>query len=173
MKDDRTAKQLRELNYDLVLLGHIHKPQTIGDNITVMGSVMAHSFHEANETKFFYVFDTETRELKAVNSGAPQFITMDVETKAALKKLELDDRNYYRLNILTSKITPTDTSKLAGRNVIISYGQHAKGRATVVKKKRKTRTIKDEVTDYYNALDTDLEKKRLKTLAMEVVNARS
>ncbi len=171
MKDDLTAKQLRELGYDLVLLGHIHKPQTIGENITVMGSVMAHSFHETDEDKFFYVFDTKTRELTAVNSGAPQFFTIDVKTKAALKKLKIEDKHYYRLNILTDKITPSDTANLAGRNVIISYGHRPKGRGVEVTKKRKTRTIGDEVNDYFDALDTDLDKKKLKKKAMEIVNA--
>jgi DNA repair exonuclease SbcCD nuclease subunit len=171
MKDDLTAKQLRELGYDLVLLGHIHKPQTIGEDIVVMGSVMAHSFHEANETKYFYVFDTETRELNAVNSGAPQFLALDIKSKAVLKKLTLEDRNYYRLNILTDKITPADTAHLAGRNVIISYHRREGGIVVNVKDKKKVRTIKDEVNDYFDALDTDLDKKKLKKKAMEIVNA--
>ena len=173
MKDDLTVKQLKELNYDLILLGHIHKPQTLADNIIVMGSLMGHSFHETDEEKYFYIFDTKTRELEAIKSGAPQFLTIDVKTKAQLKKLELSDKNYYRLNIQTSKITPADTAKFAGRNVIISYASVSTGVLAHVTKKRKTRTVEDEVNEYFDAVETDLNKDKLKELAMEVVNARS
>jgi DNA repair exonuclease SbcCD nuclease subunit len=170
MKDDLTVKQLKELNYDLILLGHIHKPQQLADNITVMGSVMAHSFHETDEVKYYYVFDTETRELTAINSGAPMFLTIDIKTKTQLKQLQLDDRNYYRLNILTSKITPKDTIKYAGRNVIVSYSSVTKGVIGEEPRKRRARTIEDEVRDYYEIVETELKKTQLIAKSMEVVN---
>jgi DNA repair exonuclease SbcCD nuclease subunit len=173
MKDDLTVKQLRELGYDLVLLGHIHKPQTLGENIVVMGSVMAHSFHETDEKKFYYVFNTETRELTKINSGAPKFLTIEVSTKAQLKKLVLNDKNYYRLNIMTTKITPADTAKLASRNVIISFARSSGGFTEMDMIKRKVRTIEDEIDDYYESVDTELDRRKLKMKALEVVHARS
>lgn len=169
MKDDLTVKQLKELNYDLILLGHIHKPQVLADNITVMGSVMAHSFHETDEEKYYYVFDTESRNLMAFNSGAPQFITIDIKTKAQLKKLELDSRNYYRLNIQTSKITPKDTANLAGRNIIISYASVSTGVLGSVPKKKKVRTVEEEIHQYYDIVETELDRDKLKGKALEVI----
>jgi DNA repair exonuclease SbcCD nuclease subunit len=173
MKDDLTVKQLRELNYDLVLLGHIHKPQTLDKNIIVMGSVMGHSFHETDEEKYFYVLDTETKVFMQYPSSAPQFLTIDVKSKTQLNKLVLDDRNYYRLNILTTKITPVDTAKLASRNVIISYTKASGLYAEVDVVKRKVRTIVDEIDEYYDIVETELNRDELKQKALEVVNARS
>lgn len=162
MKEDLTVKQLKELNYDLVLLGHIHKPQALAQNIIVMGSVMAHSFHETDEEKWFYVFDTETRELVKYESPAPQFKTIEVTSQSQLKKLVLDAGHYYRVNVRTSKITPADTANIAGRNVIISYGRHESKEFTDLEIKRpKSRTPEDEVKEYFEGLETELDKKRL------------
>lgn len=173
MKDDLTVKQLNELNYDLILLGHIHKPQTLGDNIIVMGSIMGHSFHETDEEKFFYVLDTESRVFTKYPSSAPQFLTIDVKNKTQLKKLVLDERNYYRLNILTTKITPADTAKLSSRNVIISYASASGLYGEIDAVKRKVRTVVDEIEEYYDMVDTELNRDKLKQQALEVVNARS
>jgi DNA repair exonuclease SbcCD nuclease subunit len=169
MKEDLTVKQLKELNYDLILLGHIHKPQVLADNIIVMGSVMAHSFHETDEKKYYYVLDTETREFVKYESEAPKFVTIDIKTKAQLKKLVLIDGNYYRVNILTTKITPKDTAELAGRNVIISYTKASGLYEGGVKVKRKTRTPQDEINEYYDIVDTELDRKLLKKKAIEIV----
>ncbi len=173
MKDDLTVKQLKALEYDLVLLGHIHKPQALADNIVVMGSVMAHSFHETNETKYYYVFDTEDRSLTQISSAAPQFLTIEINTKAELKRLIITDKDYYRLNIMSTKITPADTAKLAGRNVIISFARASGGFTEIEAANRKVRTIEDEIDDYYESVDTELNRRKLKMKALEVVHARS
>jgi DNA repair exonuclease SbcCD nuclease subunit len=170
MKDDLTVKQLKALGYDLIMLGHIHKPQALADNIIVMGSPMAHSFHEANEEKYFYVFDIEDKELVKYPTNAPQFLTHEVKTKTELKKLKLTDKDYHRVNVLSSKITISDLTPIIGHNVIISrVAEELEGKEPVITDKVKT--PKDEVNEYYENLETDLDKAELKARAMDVVNA--
>ncbi len=170
MKDDLTVKQLKALGYDLIMLGHIHKPQVLADDIIVIGSPMAHSFHEANEEKYFYVFDIEDKELVKYPTNAPKFLTHDVKTKAELKKLELSDTDYHRVNVLTPKITVSDLAPYIGHNVIISRVADEIG-ITEPTISDEVKTPTDEVEEYYDTLESELDKTELKARALEIVNA--
>ena len=170
MKDDLTVKQLKELDYDLVLIGHIHKPQALADNIIVMGSVMAHSFHEAGEEKYFYIFDCEDRTLVKYQTNAPQFLVHDVKTKKQLKSIDVGDGNYHRINILSGKILPSDTAPFTGSNVIISHAARSSyGDEAEVVEQLQVRTPEDEVEDYYQVLDTELSKKKLVRRSLDII----
>lgn len=170
MKSDLTVKQLKALNYDLIMLGHIHKPQSLTEDIIVMGSPMAHSFHEANEEKYFYVLDCKTKELVAHKTGAPKFLTHEVKTKTQLKKLKLSKTDYHRVNVLSSKITLSDLADHTGYNVIISRVADT-WHSVEEPEFLVNRTPHDEVADYYDKYDTDLDKKRLKETSLEIINA--
>lgn len=169
MKDDLTIKQLKDMNYDLVMIGHIHKPQALSDNIIVMGSPMAHSFHEANEEKYFYVFDAVTKELVKYPTGAPQFRYHDVYTTDDLVSISIDDGNYHRINVLSKSITLSDLQDYTGPNVVISrIAEDVKGH-TADMEAIQARSPQQEVDDYYNSLETELDKDKLVEESMKII----
>lgn len=169
MKDDLTVKELKDLGYDLVMLGHIHKPQALAENIIVMGSPMSHSFHEANETKYFYVFDCETKELVKYPTGAPMFLTHDVKTKKELNKIDIKDGNYHRINILTKKISLADLSNYTAPNVVIARSTADGGLEMMELAKRENRSPKDEVDAYYDSVETELKRDVLKKESLKII----
>ena len=64
----KTNIKLNDLKkFDLVLLGHYHKPQQVG-NVYYVGSPIQLNRGEANEEKRFLVVDTETLEVKSIET---------------------------------------------------------------------------------------------------------
>lgn len=172
MESDLTVKQLKEFNYDLTLLGHIHKPQALANDVIVLGSPMAHSFHEVDEEKYFYVFDCETKELVKYPTNAPKFIVHNIESKKSLKTLStvLQSDNYYRINVLTPEITHEDMKPFVAHNVVISFASQSQYDYSVAdNREAEGRTPKEEVEDYYEALDTELDKKKLKEKSLKII----
>lgn len=49
--------------FDYVALGHLHRPQNVGERIRYSGSPVAYSFGEAGQQKSVTLFDTETGEV--------------------------------------------------------------------------------------------------------------
>jgi DNA repair exonuclease SbcCD nuclease subunit len=156
LPSDLSISHLKKLNYDLTLIGHIHKPQALTDKIIIVGSPYQISFAESEETKYFYVFDCESRELVKYPTEAPKFLVLNMETEEDLKQT-LDPNNYYRLNVLDPKITHEDMKPFVSDNTIISfvsqsaYDHDVEAVAT-------TRSPQEEVDDYYYALETNLDK---------------
>ncbi len=70
-----TGLPLRILEpFDLVLLGHVHKPQSLTDKVHYVGSPFQQDFGEKNEAKRVGILDTKTLELKWVPlPGFPEY----------------------------------------------------------------------------------------------------
>lgn len=168
MKEDLTVKQLKELNYDLIMLGHIHKPQTLSDDIIVMGSPMAHSFHEANEKKYFYIFDCEDKSLVKYETGAPMFLSHEIRTLEDLDAIDVNDGNYHRIQILSKNITLSDLEGYTGHNVVIARTNEETA-TEVPLDDIKARSPKEEVGDYYDALETELDRNALKDMSYSII----
>lgn len=49
--------------FDYVALGHLHRPQNVGDRVRYSGSPIAYSFGEAGQQKSVTLFDSETGEI--------------------------------------------------------------------------------------------------------------
>lgn len=169
MESDLTVKQIKEYGYDLALFGHVHKDQALTDNIIVLGSCMAHSFHEAWEEKFFYVFDCVERTLVKYPTNAPKFMVHEINSEEELKSVDIRDGNYHRINILTPKITMEDVKAYTDTNVIISFNAQSQYRYEGKIEESKNRTPKQEVEDYYSVLETELEKDKLKERAYKII----
>jgi DNA repair exonuclease SbcCD nuclease subunit len=170
MESDLTVKKIREFGYDLSLFGHIHKAQALTDQIVVLGSAMAHSFHEAGEPKFFYVFDGEDRSLVKYPTNAPEFLVHNVNSEEEFYSIDTQDGNYHRINILTPKITFDDVKNYTDTNVIISFSYQSQYTYTgEAMESIESRGPKQEVGDYYDSLDTELEKDRLKKDSLRII----
>lgn len=169
MESDLTVKQIKEFGYDLALFGHIHKPQALAENVIVLGSAMAHSFHEVNEEKYFYVFDCEERKLVKYPTNAPKFLVHEVWSIEDFCNINLEDGNYHRVNILTDAVPFDDVKAYANPNVIISFTKQSQYNYKEEVEEQKGRSPEDEVEDYYNLLETDLEKEKLKKKSLDII----
>jgi DNA repair exonuclease SbcCD nuclease subunit len=170
MESDLTVKQIKSYGYDLALFGHIHKPQTLTDKIIVLGSAMAHSFHEVDEKKYFYIFNSEDRTLVKYPTNAPKFLVHDINTEEELTKVDIKDGNYHRINILTPKIGFEDIKDYTNTNVIISFASQSQYRHEGNLEENRGRTPEQEVEDYYEELETELEKDKLKKESVRIIN---
>jgi DNA repair exonuclease SbcCD nuclease subunit len=92
--------------YELVLLGHYHKPQEISnDNIRLFytGSPIQLDWGEKNDEKRFLVVDTKTLEVKSVKTtGYKKHIELELtnKNKSQVLKLaqeEIDNGNYVKI----------------------------------------------------------------------------
>ena len=169
LPSDLSTKTLKELNYDLTLVGHIHKPQALTDKIIVVGNPYQISFAESEEIKYFYVFDCEDRSLVKYPTNAPKFIVLGIETEEDLQQT-LDPYHYYRLNVLNPEITHEDMKPFVSNNTIISFvsqsiydhGPESTPDSTI-------RSPQAEVEGYYSLLETELDKERLVKKSKEII----
>lgn len=67
---------LKAANYDLVALGHIHRPQLVDgtDNVYYAGAVNAFTFNDEGQERGFYIHHFDTEEKKALADS--QFVTL-------------------------------------------------------------------------------------------------
>jgi DNA repair exonuclease SbcCD nuclease subunit len=169
MESDLTVKQIKEFGYTLSLFGHIHKPQALADNVIVLGSAMAHSFHEIDEEKYFYIFDCKEKKLVKYPTNAPKFLVHEVWSEEDFWDINTEDGNYHRINIMTDTVTFNDIKGFVNPNVIVSFTKQAQYKPNEETEEAKGRSTKDEIDDYYDALDTELEKDKLKDLSLSIV----
>jgi len=74
--------QVHENDVDLVVFGHIHAPQGLGDKIIVPGSTERMSFGERNEHKRFVVYDTTAKTWESVPLHGRKMVQFDFEFDA-------------------------------------------------------------------------------------------
>lgn len=68
-----------------VYMGHYHPYQSLTPNIKYLGSPLQISTREIHEDKFFFIFDTETREVTPVRSPTPRFAVIEYPSGKVLK----------------------------------------------------------------------------------------
>ena len=168
MESDLTVKRLKEYGYDLTMLGHIHKPQTLNDKVIVMGSAMAHSFHEVGEEKYFYVFDCDTKKLVKYPTGAPKFLVHDIMSAEDLETLDVHNQNYHRVNIHDPEITMSDVKDFSAANVVISFNTQLAHSEVQEIDEAKGRGPSEEIHDYFGTMETSLDTDRLIKEALKI-----
>ncbi len=109
--------------FDLVLLGHYHKHQKITNNVYYIGSPMQLNFGEAGESKGLMVLDTKTKHLEFIkNHLSPQFHQLKVNSEKELAKIDLNKKDFYKIE-LTKNFDHVFLTKIAeGKNLIYEGG---------------------------------------------------
>lgn len=74
--------------YTQILLGDIHKSQTIGKNVLYVGSPCQHDFGECNDDKFIWRLDD--------SSGTPKLSTIDLKLPRFVRVKTLDEAKKYK-----------------------------------------------------------------------------
>ena len=171
MESDLTVAKIKKYGYDLALFGHIHKPQALNSKVVVLGSAMAHSFHEVNEEKYFYVFDCKSRGILKHPTAAPKFLVHQVHSQDDLLNLSLDDYNYHRINIQTKEVTMADIRPIRdnAKHVVVSFIEGEHHVVAENEEKDKGRSPKDEIYDYFGTIETELDQEKLIKDALRIV----
>jgi DNA repair exonuclease SbcCD nuclease subunit len=88
---DLTIHDILAEQFLYVIVGHIHKPQIIGDNVWYIGSPLQHDWGEAGEKKRFLVLEDDN--LVSVQTNMPEFVQIRYEDYVNLK----EKKDYYRV----------------------------------------------------------------------------
>lgn len=111
----RTNIRLNHLKkFDLVLLGHYHKPQELG-NVYYVGSPIQLTRGEADEKKRFLVVDTETLDVKSYQTtGYRKYFNVVLESKDELdeKIKQIEELGKEGLVTIKNKVKDLDINEL-------------------------------------------------------------
>ena len=163
--------------FDMVLSGHFHTKSNQG-NIHYLGSQMEFFWSDANDRKYFHVLDTETRELTAVENPITLFEKIlydDTKQKQALINVAKLDYKFVKV-IVINKTKPQEFEKFIDRiNMRKIYGlQIAENFQDFAGAQVDDDQINIDSTDdllytYIDAVDTDLNKERIKNQVRELM----
>ena len=67
--------------WDLILSGHYHISQQLGDRFHYIGSAMQHRWDDAGFEKTFMVIDTDDWSIERIPTNAPEFLVVKGKTK--------------------------------------------------------------------------------------------
>jgi DNA repair exonuclease SbcCD nuclease subunit len=146
--------------WDLVFNGHIHKPQVV-DNIVNIGSPMIQDWGEEGEVKRFIHLDGDS--YKSIPINGPSFYTLDGLTEERVEQLFKDDKNFFRVNVEATQVSHKIFKKWNVSPHIIK----AKKRELRLTKQG---SVADEVNQYVDISETQLDKNKLKTLGGEIIH---
>lgn len=157
--------------FEMVLSGHYHTKSERG-NIHYLGSQMEFFSSDANDPKYFHVFDTETRELKAVRNPHTLFekivyddSKMDYNTydvsrfnKKFVKVIVINKSDSFVFDRFIDRIQSQGIYELKiAENFSEFLGENVEDENLSLED---TTTLLDT---YVDAVDTDLDKDKIKT----------
>jgi UDP-2,3-diacylglucosamine pyrophosphatase LpxH len=156
--------------FEMVLTGHFHT-RSSKDNVTYLGSQMEFFWSDAHDDKYFYVFDTETRELEKIRNPHTLFEKI-VYNDAEVDYNDFDvshlDGKFVKLIIVEKKDTYTfDRFVERIQNQKINELKIAENFSEFLGENVDDHEVSVEDTgelldSYIEAVDTDLDKDRIK-----------
>jgi len=162
--------------FEMVFSGHYHT-KSQRDNIYYFGSQMEFFWSDCNDKKYFHIFDTDTRELTAVQNPITMFekILYDDTKPMATKNLAYLDEKFVKL-IVINKSSPVEFEKFIDRIQLrnIHGLQISEDFSEFVGENVNDENIKLDNTDdllytYIDAVETDLDKDRIKSKVRELM----
>lgn len=110
-------------DYKLVLAGHFHTRQQVGEHLYHIGSVMAQSFKDTTEDRGCWLVNPETDTLKFIPIRSPKFYTMEINDEKDMDEFQeqygcQQTSDYFKLRIKTDGIS---IPSVFGNNVVIDY----------------------------------------------------
>lgn len=86
LKDEYNVFDFKPDYFDVVFNGHYHKPQTLGKNFIIVGSMVQKDFGEREDVKGFWILDTEVKSLTFTrNKSSSRFFKIEVKDKEEFK----------------------------------------------------------------------------------------
>jgi len=156
--------------FDMVLSGHFHN-KSQKENIHYLGAQMEFNWSDCNDRKYFHILDTDTRELKAVENPIKIFkkILWDDTKKASLIDVrDLDDK-FVKIIVINksdpvqfeSFLDRVNSKKIYGLQIAENFQDFAG--AQVEDEKINIDSTDELLYSYIDAVDTDLNKDRIKS----------
>ena len=167
--------------FESVLTGHFHTKSSSG-NIHYLGSQMEFFWNDAHDPKFFNVFDTDTRELEAIQNPVRIFERIyydDTKEKSeyyynAGKLPDIDDK-FVKI-VVVNKSNPKLFEKFVDRinsrrihELKIAENFEEFVGSSVEDEKVSLDTTEDLLYSYIDAVDTPLNKDRIKNMVHELM----
>tara|TARA_R110000868_G_scaffold94549_1_gene260791 strand:+ start:7619 stop:8680 length:1062 start_codon:yes stop_codon:yes gene_type:complete len=163
--------------FDMVLSGHFHT-KSQKDNIHYLGAQYEMFWSDCDDRKYFHVLDTESRELTAVHNPVTIFEKIyydDTQASFATKNLAYLDDKFVKL-IVVNKSKPVEFEKFVDRiNMRKVLGlQIAENFQDFAGAQVEDDSVVVDSTDkllysYIDAVDTDLDKERIKSKVRELM----
>ena len=163
--------------FDAVLSGHFHT-KSHKDNIHYLGSQMQFFWSDCDDRKYFHVLDTETREIESVENPVTIFEKLhwdDTNNNYALKDVSYLDEKFVKL-IVVNKTKPAEFEKFVDRingrkihGLQIAENFQDFGGAQVQDENVSVESTDQLLYTYIDAVDTDLNKDRIKSEVRELM----
>ncbi len=156
--------------FELVMTGHFHT-RSQKDNVLYLGSQMEFFWSDAHDPKYFYVFDTETRELEWIQNPYTLFekiIYDDTKTDYSDFDFEKLDGKFVKVIVVEKKdpyvfekfIDKIQKQKILELKIAENFSEFI---GENVEDEAVSMTNTEELLDtYIDAVDTDLDKARIK-----------
>jgi len=102
IKSDIKFKQIKDY-FDLIILGHYHKPQKLTDpkcDLYYVGSVIQENWGEGGEEKRYMIMDNETLDIQSIPiTGYSKYVTIETDDIKEYQKLikESNKDDYIRV----------------------------------------------------------------------------
>lgn len=160
--------------FQWVMLGHIHEPQYVHSNAFYLGSFVQRSFADEGSPRRAVLMDPHTGKLSQYRLPGPRFVTVPVATPQSLSAFTFDNMAYYRF------VVPPDLD-----NAKKALAPYVDGRCLGWTTKPAPRPLDAAPTarlsglhtkweavchEYVKKQQTKLNKKKLMTLALELMN---
>ena len=156
-------------NFEMVLTGHFHAKSTQG-NIHYLGSQMEFFWNDCNDKKYFHILDTETRELTPVRNPITIYekVYYEQSKMSKFKDLRYLDNKFVKLIVVEKGdayeferfVDRIQNQKIHELKIVEDFnefiGSSVDDDAVSVED---TETL---VYDYIDAVNTDLDKDRIK-----------
>lgn len=149
-------------HYGYVALGHLHKPQRMGQNIRYSGSLLQYSFDES-ENKQVILLSASNGEIRviqeiALTSGKKLVRLEAANMEQALALLGRYPEHYIELTLhMTAPLTTQETQALRAANEgLVSLIVHTEGSESIPVVKRSSMSPKDLFAEYYRSVYGDL-----------------
>lgn len=157
--------------FEMVLSGHFHT-KSQANNIHYLGSQMEFFWSDCNDRKYFHVLDTETRELTAVENPVTIFSKIlydDKEKNPNLIDVSKMNDHFVKI-IVVNKTKPAEFEKFLDRvnfqkihGLQIAENFQDFAGAQVEDDKINVDSTDELLYSYIDAVDTDLDKERIKS----------
>jgi DNA repair exonuclease SbcCD nuclease subunit len=163
--------------FETVLSGHFHTRSQSG-NIHYLGSQMEFFWSDAHDPKYFHVFDTDTRELTPVQNTVTLFEKIyydDTAKNPMLMDLRHLDSKFVKV-IVTNKSDPklfdsfidrVNSRKIHELKIAENFEEFVG--AAVSDDKVSVESTEDLLYTYIDAVDTPLDKNRIKSMVRELM----
>lgn len=167
--------------FELVLSGHFHTRSHIG-NVHYLGSQMEFFWSDAHDPKYFHVFDTDTRELTPVQNTVTLFEKVyydDTGDKAEFKyrtgKLPDVTDKFVKLVVVNKSdpklfdhfVTRLQSKRVHEIKIAENFEEFTGG--SVNDEKVSVESTEDLLYTYIDAVETPLDKGRIKSMVRELM----